>query len=605
MIDIGVLGAGRLGGVDPSGGVHPSGRAWALRWWIGADDRWHAPSAEPAVRQSLVGGTPVVETRLRVPGGDVVAHAYGVSGPGGASALVVELTNETPVPVAAGLVVDGAGFRVEGPTLHVDGGAQVRLPREPSEVAGPVAFLPITHKTTLRVVVTDGVEAPDPAELPDADRVAAGWRRQVDVDTRWVLPDPTIGATVDACRGALLLAEPVDLLDGALVAEARRTAGLPGVDGARVAFADRQRLSGAFDDGTGSPAATGQALVLLGPEPDEDLVGPVAKAARRIDKERQVRRWRKDPTRAGLLPGGTAPAPVGGEGPVYWDDWWSLAGLARAVRLLAASGQPEAAAAVAAQAESFAADVARAVAAVAADGVIPAGPGRAVDGSAAGVVVAAVGGLDPTDPAVVATLDHLRDHEDLGGWAPWVLGLLAASEVAAGDERGLSRLGELAAAARGLAAWPRPDGPAQDPRATAAFVLAVRHLLVTERGPVAGPVTGLAVLPVVPPSWYGQGIELHDQPTACGRFGFAVRWHGERPALLWDLDPDDPDRPFLLTAPGLDPAWSSTEHRGEALLAPPPDADEVAAAEPVPPAPGAPPPAPPAAGPVDDLGSFS
>ena len=46
-----------------------------------------------------------------------------------------------------------------------------------------------------------------------------------------------------------------------------------------------------------------------------------------------------------------------------------------------------------------------------------------------------------------------------------------------------------------------------------------------------------------------------------------MRWHGDRPALLWELAPHD-DRPVRLRASRLDPTWSSTDRAGEALLAP-------------------------------------
>ncbi len=96
----------------------------------------------------------------------------------------------------------------------------------------------------------------------------------------------------------------------------------------------------------------------------------------------------------------------------------------------------------------------------------------------------------------------------------------------------------------------------------------MRSLLVVERGPHLQPPDRLAVLPVMAAEWYGQGIELHDTPTAFGEFGFAVRWHGDRPALLWELEPSPTAPPFRIEAPALDPAWSSTETKGEALLAP-------------------------------------
>jgi hypothetical protein len=46
---------------------------------------------------------------------------------------------------------------------------------------------------------------------------------------------------------------------------------------------------------------------------------------------------------------------------------------------------------------------------------------------------------------------------------------------------------------------------------------------------------------------------------------FALRWHGEHPALLWEVA--DGDGSLALRAPGLAPRWSTTAPAGEALLA--------------------------------------
>ena len=70
-----------------------------------------------------------------------------------------------------------------------------------------------------------------------------------------------------------------------------------------------------------------------------------------------------------------------------------------------------------------------------------------------------------------------------------------------------------------------------------------------------------------PDGWYGGKVELHDAPTAHGRISFAIRWHGTRPALLWELEPHEGDPPVTITVPGLDPTWSTIELRGDALLA--------------------------------------
>ena len=98
--------------------------------------------------------------------------------------------------------------------------------------------------------------------------------------------------------------------------------------------------------------------------------------------------------------------------------------------------------------------------------------------------------------------------------------------------------------------------------AAAELLTFVRDLLVRE---VAG---GLALASLVPDGWYGQGWEVHDAPTAAGHISYAVRWHGDRAALLWELTPHADVGKVRLTAPGIDPSWSTSERRGEALLGP-------------------------------------
>jgi hypothetical protein len=86
-----------------------------------------------------------------------------------------------------------------------------------------------------------------------------------------------------------------------------------------------------------------------------------------------------------------------------------------------------------------------------------------------------------------------------------------------------------------------------------------------------GSPVSVALLPVLLPGWLGAGIEVHGLPTVAGPLSFALRWHGERPALLWQFDGDGMQP--RLTAGGLDPAWSGAGRRGEALLAPIPPPD--------------------------------
>jgi len=96
--------------------------------------------------------------------------------------------------------------------------------------------------------------------------------------------------------------------------------------------------------------------------------------------------------------------------------------------------------------------------------------------------------------------------------------------------------------------------------AAAAFLLAARDLLVLEPAPGHA-----VVLPVPDPAWSGQGIEVHRLPLRGGGvLSFAVRWHGSRPALLWEVS--GAPGPVRLTAPGYDAGFVSVDPKGETLL---------------------------------------
>jgi hypothetical protein len=66
-------------------------------------------------------------------------------------------------------------------------------------------------------------------------------------------------------------------------------------------------------------------------------------------------------------------------------------------------------------------------------------------------------------------------------------------------------------------------------------------------------------------TWLGQSIAVHDAPVRGGMCSFAIRWHGARPALLWEVPAGRTVR-----VPALDAAFGSAEPAGETLLAEPP-----------------------------------
>jgi hypothetical protein len=105
---LGTVGGAERAVIDPRGAITPWPDGWSLDWWIGADDTWHLPSRAAGVRQRLLDDTAVVETVARIPGGEMIHRAWAVAAGEGVpegGAVVVELENASPVPVALAVAV--------------------------------------------------------------------------------------------------------------------------------------------------------------------------------------------------------------------------------------------------------------------------------------------------------------------------------------------------------------------------------------------------------------------------------------------------------------------------------------------------------------------
>ena len=639
--------------VDGRGLVTPWGNPWSLDWWIGADDRWHFPAEDDTVRQHLVLLTPVVETAMRVPGGDAVQRVYAVRAAGRSDELLVmEIENRSPAPFAVAFAIQpgspaGPGavghIDLDERTVLVDGRPAVYLPRRPPRcvvrragdgdlalivasggageqfVEVPVdpaagargAFIhPVAHTAVLRVSMPSVPESPDGRDgLGGAERAipkgraghATGGGR---TGRRGRLPPPMLyprlptrpgpgwprpaAACGSSCHldGSPTWSTPTagscSSRRAAAASRRRRCWRSPSTAGgstprrprssghacpANVRDGRRGPLSG------DEPAATGAVLWALGEhhrltgDVAWTLAEPIARSARWIERERHRTRGGRDPAWRGLLASGR---PSGGDGPEcsYADSLWSLRGQLAAAEVLRALGEGSAAQTASAWAVSFRSDLEASFARQheqSGHWALPAGPGRApAPANPAGLIGCSPLGLyPPSHPAMAATIDAVRDRLDQDGIGP-AAGLdpqlslqLAAVELLAGDRRSLDRLAGVAESASETLTW-STDG--DDLGTTTRFCSLVRDLLVRE---VPG---GLAVCTRLPEGWRGESVEVHDAPTAAGRLSFAVRWHGERPALLWELDPRS--GPVALSAPGLDPSWTSSQSSGEALLAP-------------------------------------
>lgn len=559
--------------VDPAGQV--VGEGWSLDWWVGGDDRWRMPTREPSVRQTLLGDAPVTETVVRVPGGDAAHRVFGIRSPrpaGGDEWVVVEIENRTSVPFASVLLVrpfvadavgsvgevtlepvDGGRGRDVAHLVRVDGRPAVVLPRRPARVAvgnrevgdllhtvtageagtelvsascpdglATMAFIfPTPHTAVLRVVLPVG-DLGDLGDLDGGEPGNAGGGASVgypqvipDAATvaagwevhrrgpRFEIPDQHVAAAVERARTHILLAH-----DG----EAVRRDGQRSTD---MELGATDVILEAFDL-LDRPADVGvvvarwlERLATATPTADALALTAVSRhwLIHRVD---ELLDWLLPEVAAAVERLDRTERKRRIADPVT--RWRIAEALSAAARMLHHAGQPDAAVAVRALEDRYRVDATA--------------PKTALD--------------DAAHAGSVPVVDRLR--------------------LASGTE-----LDRLVAEGGSTSSWPGP-GPrgrviGHDLAASAALIGAVRRRLVVEQA------DGLALLPEHPDGWYGGGVEVHDLPTEWGRISYGIRWHGIRPALLWHLEPHEDAGPVRLTAPGLDPTWSTTEPRGDALLA--------------------------------------
>ena len=523
---VGTTNGGPLAVVDGHGAVHALDGAWSIDWWAGADDRWHLAGEEAAVRRRLVDATPVVETAMRVPTGDAVARAYGARIAGVAHDLVAfEVANETTLPFALAVVLRADAVRVEGSVAVLNGSVAVRFARPPSRAlgAGDVATVRAGVLAGDAVELAGRVEAPVVALLfPLAHTARLRATLVVAEEADAAAPDGAVGETPEADQVARGWRAQLDRGLALRLPDERLTAAVD------LARAEALLAAG----GTLDDAGTDQLAALLEALAHQGFVDEAWRiAGELLDRQRLNGRFGRGTSgrqvtvavlrSLGALAGTHVGAELGER----------VAGpLAKAAHR--AAKDDEAGAAEALQAA--------------------AGLLRSADQPDAAAVSEGAAAKRRTAPPLVEPLDRL----------------VATGSVLGGDT------GDGTATADASSRGPHPvDGWVALRYATpAAELLArVRPGLVDDSSHAdTGP--SLDLFAGFPSAWLGQSVEVHEAPTRFGSLSCAVRWHGARPALLWDLQPPEGralPAGLTLRAPALDPSWSTTEPRGEALLAEP------------------------------------
>lgn len=577
----GVLG-GRTVDVDPTGRVRAPDGSWWLAWWIGADDHWHDPARAAATRQERLDGMPVFETRVRVPGGDAVQRLYGVhlgrSAAGGGGYLgdhvVVEVLNRSRLPFALAIALGPCrAVRLRAGAVELDGRTMLRSSRAPSRWA----------------------TGPSSGALYDL--VAAGGSREVEAGAD-VEIDVEVAVAVGAETGADVEVGEVDVMwtgagggDGAVallwpVAHGAGLRLLVPLDPAPTSAATAGPEPGGRSTGV-SPGSTVPGRGLVRSAPSRPAPWPVLP-----DAEQVARGWRRQ-IEAGCrvqLPDDALQARLDAaraalclEVSVASDDPQRLA---RLVGALAGWGHGEEARAALANLSRLAADdtspeVQAALLTAAAAYRRATGDGDVATAALDEVARAAAvvhRALAPRrrlrlgiGPGRAGPGDPVPDPALLRAAAAAAVELLVAAGEPAPSPLPPGPVGADAGAVSGCGGLPAPGVPGPEVSDPLPLIEAVHRLLI-DAPPGSGPGTAPEV--VVGPgwrdAWRGRPLEVHRLRSGVGAVSYAVRWHGARPALLWDVDPSPllPPAAPRLRAPVLAPGWTARSWRGEALLDP-------------------------------------
>ena len=205
MRAVGVRGAAWSAGVSAWGDLFVEDQE-RLRWFIAADDRWYRPSRETTVRQREVSGVPVIETRIKVPGGDAVQRVYGVANFGGA--IVVEIYNDSSLPFAVAFDRGDISTMREPSPTGVQG---IDLP------AGSVVF-PVGHHATMRAAIlingdSRQISAGELESLPSFEQVERGWLAALQISSRVDVPDLSWSSVLTSQRCKVLLSNSTELAE--------------------------------------------------------------------------------------------------------------------------------------------------------------------------------------------------------------------------------------------------------------------------------------------------------------------------------------------------------------------------------------------------------
>lgn len=475
----------------------------------------------------------------------------------------------------------------------------------PVSMASGAALFPIPAPGDKPLEVRIPVRNKNGRHTVALDAVPPRWTTEIAKCSRLRIPDPSLQKLYDTAVASLILHSPEEVYpgpytykrfwfrDAAFILNALITLGAyERVKRCLDLFPSLQTLQGYFRSQEGEWDSNGEALWIMdrylqltggGLSPDWKL--PVEKGARWIMNKRLPKD--DDAPHGGLLPAGFSAEHLGPNDYYYWDDFWGVAGLRCAARMLESSS-PEVARAFAAEADEFMGSIVRSFRHIPTrrnKGAISASPHRRMDAGAIGSLVAdyPLQLLSPGDERLMKTVRFLQNHCWVGGGFfqdmihsginAYLTLHVAQVLLRAGDLEALTLVDAVARMASPTGQWPEAIHPrtgggcmgdGQHIWAAAEWALMIRNLFVREEGD--GLVLGAGIFP----RWLARretisfgptltpfgAVALSLAPDKPGQWVITVnaRWRGKPPLLTVRVPGQtrvterEPSREFLIEA---------------------------------------------------------
>ena len=240
MPELGILGNHVLLDLDSSGNLTwPNVTPQRLCWGVGADDRWHFSEERASIRQSVDSNEITTITRMRVPGGDITQRVEVIPW-GGQSVTKLEFYNETPIPVAISImllnfgpvevnstiirndakpiiasskaprmIINGSGYQditnqIMNAEIEVPTTSTSSIDKSSSDNA---LIFPLPHSTKLEIIVNNENldNLPDIERLPSFTDVSNGWLKHFENGMEIQTDDNRLASVLNTAKRHLLI----------------------------------------------------------------------------------------------------------------------------------------------------------------------------------------------------------------------------------------------------------------------------------------------------------------------------------------------------------------------------------------------------------------